>query len=74
MQVILYFCSCRFSFNSFLLQTKAIDILQTVRQIKFIPPPKVAGVSDEPTTQFQRGDILGHASHYLLLQLQLQIQ
>ena len=77
MQVNLYFCSCSFSFSNFRLQTRAVDILQTVRRIDFIPPPKVAafkGGSDEPIAQFQRGDLLGHASQSLLLQLQLQIQ
>ena len=76
-QVNLYFCNCSFSFNSFQLQTRAVDILQTVRRIDFIPPPKVAafkGGSDEPTAQFQRGYLLGHTSQSLLLQLQLQIQ
>ena len=77
MQVNLYFFSCSFNFNIFRLQTRAVDILQTVRRIEFIPPPKVAafkGGSDEPTAQFQRGYLLGHARQYLLLQLQLQIQ
>ena len=76
-QVILYFCSCSFSFSSFRLQTRAVDILQTVHRIEFIPPPKVAafrGGSDEPTAQFQIGYLLCHASQSLLLQLQLQIQ
>ena len=76
-QFNLYFCSCSVSFNSFRLQTRAVDILQTVHRIDFIPPPKVAafrGGSDEPTTQFQRGDLLGLASQSLILQLQLQIQ
>ena len=76
-QVNLYFCSCSFSFSSFQLQTRAVDILQIVRRIDFIPPPKVAafrGGSDEPTARFQRGDLRGHTSQSLLLQLQLQIQ
>ena len=76
-QVKLYFCSCSFSFGNFRLQTRAVDILQTVHQIDFIPQPKVAafrGGSDEPTAQFQRGDLLGLASQSLLLPLQLQIQ
>ena len=77
MQVNLYLCSRSFSFSSFRLQTRAVDILQTVCRIDFIPPPKVAafkGDLDEPTTLFQRGDILGHTSQSLLLQLQLQVQ
>jgi len=75
-QVKIHFYSCNFSFSSF-FQTRAVDILQTVRQIDLIPPPKVAafrGGSNEPTAQFWWGDLLVHAGQTLLLQLQLQFQ
>jgi len=75
-QVKLHFCSCSFSFSSF-LQTRAVDILQTVRWIDLIPPPKVAafrGGSYEPTAQIRRGGLMVHAGQSLDLQLQLQFQ
>ena len=56
MQVNHYFCSCSFSFSIFRLQTRAVDILQTVRRIDFIRSPKVLasrGGLDEPTVQLR---------------------
>ena len=75
-EIKLYFCSCSFSFSSF-LQTRAVDISQTICRIDLIPPPKVAafrGGSDEPTTYIKRGGLMVHIGQTLYLQLQLQFQ
>jgi len=71
--VKVWICSCSFSFSSF-LQTRAVNISQTVRQIDLIPPPKVAalrGGSDEPTMQIRRGGLMVDAGQIFDLQLQL---